>query len=385
MLSSASKVALENSSFFIGVVNDGVFVSCRLCPGMKAYIDKDDNIRLFRPDMNLKRFQNSSKRLFLPVPDEQELLAALKELLKIEKRWIPKGKGYSLYIRPTHISTHSFIGVAKAQASLVYVILSPVGPYYASGFAPVRLLAEPKYVRAWPGGTGDTKVGGNYAMGIKPGDEAINRGFAQMLWVFGDDLQVTEVGTMNIFFLWEKKDGSGKELVTAALDGAQFEWVQVPACVTTFLSFSSSFCCVCVFFCALTGTILPGVTRDSIIQLAKMWGDFEVSETHYTLHDVIDAVEEGRMVEAFGAGTAAIVSPVEGFQYKGKDYAIPLNPDKPEDMAGAFTKVYNERRESVGFLPQVFKLSHLMIILRNVSSAYCGHFDGHSIWRDRGP
>jgi len=258
--------------------------------GMKAYVDADGEIRLFRPDMNMKRMNTSTARLQLPTFDGDEVIACLKELLKLEKHWIPEGRGYSLYLRPTCISTHQTIGVAASEAAKLFIICSPVGPYYPTGFAPVKLLADPSNVRAWPGGTGDTKIGGNYAMGIRPGAEAMAKGFAQVLWLYGDDLQVTEVGTMNQFFFWVNEDGE-RELITAALDG----------------------------------TILPGVTRDSILKLCRAKGDFKVTERRYTLPEVIKAVDEGRMIEAFGAGTAAIVSPVEGFHFDGKDYAIPLN------------------------------------------------------------
>mmetsp|Transcript_1013 Transcript_1013/g.1339 ORF Transcript_1013/g.1339 Transcript_1013/m.1339 type:complete len:399 (+) Transcript_1013:2-1198(+) len=271
--------------------------------GMKAYVDDNDNIRLFRPDKNMARMNSSCERLFLPSFNGDAVLECLKKLLVIDKSWIPKGSGYSLYIRPTVISTHPFIGVAAAQKAKLFVICSPVGPYYPTGFAPVKLLADPQNVRAWPGGTGDTKIGGNYAMGIRPGMDAVKKGYSQCLWLFGDDLQVTEVGTMNQFFFWKNKDTGKPELVTAALDG----------------------------------TILPGVTRDSILSLVREWGEFDVVERKYTLHEVMDAVNEGRMIEAFGAGTAAIVSPVNGFSYLGKEYAIPLDASDPSATAGKLT------------------------------------------------
>ena len=142
---------------------------------------------------------SSMNRLKLPEFNGNEFLNCIKELLKVEKQWIPKGKGYSLYIRPTGISTHEYIGVAPPEAKL-YVILSPVGPYYKTGFAPVKLLADPQYVRAWPGGTGHIKCGGNYALGMHAQMEAANKGYQQILWLYGDEHYVTEVGTMNQFF-----------------------------------------------------------------------------------------------------------------------------------------------------------------------------------------
>lgn len=271
--------------------------------GMKAYIDADNNIRMFRPDKNMTRLNRSAERLFLPNFDQDQFLECIKKLLVVEKQWIPKGQGYSLYIRPTLISTHPFVGVSAAKMAKLYVICSPVGPYYPTGFAAVKLLADPANTRAWPGGTGDTKIGGNYAMGIAPGQDAMKQGFAQCLWLFGDDLQVTEVGTMNQFFFWKNKETGRPELVTAALDG----------------------------------TILPGVTRDSILQLCRSWGEFDVVERRYTLHEVMDACNEGRMIEAFGAGTAAIVAPVDGFRYLDKDYDIPLDASDPSATAGKLT------------------------------------------------
>jgi branched-chain amino acid aminotransferase len=272
--------------------------------GMKAYIDQRGDIRLFRPDMNMTRMNNSARRLLLPEFDGNEFLKCIKELIKVDREWIPRGEGYSLYIRPTFIGTHPYLGVQPSLSAKLYCITSPVGPYYPEGFNPIKLFADPTHVRAWPGGTGSSKVGGNYALGIRPAMEAAKKGYAQVLWLFGEDLQVTEVGTMNQFFFW-KREGDGKrELITAPLDG----------------------------------TILPGVTRDSIIQLAKQWGEFEVTERRYTLKEIMKAVKEGRMIEAFGAGTAAIVAPVKGFHYNGVDYDIPLDKENPTAKAGKLTQ-----------------------------------------------
>eukprot|EP00002_Diphylleia_rotans_P037401 TRINITY_DN834_c0_g1_i1.p1 TRINITY_DN834_c0_g1~~TRINITY_DN834_c0_g1_i1.p1 ORF type:complete len:392 (+),score=106.34 TRINITY_DN834_c0_g1_i1:48-1223(+) len=262
--------------------------------GMKAYIDDSDRIRMFRPDRNMERMNKSADRLALPTFDKQEFLKCIKELLKVDKEWIPKGTGYSLYLRPTMIATMPVLGVSPTTQALLYVIASPVGPYYKTGFNPVSLLATTKYVRAWPGGTGFTKCGGNYAPGIKPQQEAAKSGYSQILWLYGEDHQVTEVGTMNMFVFWQRKDGK-KELITAPLGD---------------------------------GTILEGVTRDSILNLARGWGEFEVTERTYTMSEVLSALNEGRLLEAFGAGTAAIVSPIKCINFEGKDYSIPLGPEK---------------------------------------------------------
>jgi branched-chain amino acid aminotransferase len=171
--------------------------------GMKAYVDADERIRLFRPNMNLARFNSSLERLCMPTFDEEEYLKCLSELIRLEKDWIPRGRGYSLYIRPTAISTFGVLGVVQTQAIRNFVCLSPVGPYFPSGYTAVNLLADPKYVRAWPGGTGAIKCGGNYAMGMAAMRGAQEKGCAQVLWLYGDDHQVTEAGTMNVFFFLE--------------------------------------------------------------------------------------------------------------------------------------------------------------------------------------
>lgn len=263
--------------------------------GMKAYVDADDRIRMFRPDCNMARMNDSMTRLFMPNFDSDAYIACMQELLKLEKDWIPRGEGYSLYMRPTAIGTHPYIGVGPTKRAKLYTILSPVGPYYPSGFAPVKLLADDKYVRAWPGGTGNTKVGGNYGPTILPQMEAAEKGYTQVLWLFGgpgpENHTITEVGTMNLFFLWEKKDGGGLELVTAPLE---------------------------------RGDILPGVTRRSVLELVREWGEVQVSERDCTMAEVISACEDGRMIESFGTGTAAVLCPVEEVNYNGRVLSMPL-------------------------------------------------------------
>jgi len=245
------------------------------------------------------RMNSSLQRLQMPTFNGDQWLKCIKELLKVEKEWIPKGMGYSLYIRPTAISTYPYVGVAASEMIKLYVITCPVGPYYPTGFNPVKLYADPSYIRAWPGGTGNIKCGGNYAMSIRPQAEAAKKGYHQILWLFGEERHITEVGTMNQFFFWKNKQGV-RELITAPLDG----------------------------------TILPGVTRDSILALTRKWSEFQVTERPYSINEVVSAVQEGRLIEAFGAGTAAIVSPVNGFYYDGKDYAVPLDPANPAAKSG---------------------------------------------------
>jgi branched-chain amino acid aminotransferase len=261
--------------------------------GMKAYKALTDrSLRLFRPDMNMRRLSSSMDRLHMPGADfdRNALIKCIAELVRLDERWIPEGEGYSLYIRPTVIATHRFLGVAPPDNLLLYVITCPVGPYYRTGFRPVRLTADTPYVRAWPGGTGNVKVGGNYAPTMKPQAEAAERGYGQVLWLWGDKDEITEVGAMNVFFFLINESTGRKELVTPPLT---------------------------------RGDILPGVTRDSILYLARQWGDFDVSERFPTMSEIRQAAEEGRLMEAFGAGTAAVVTPISCIQYKGVDIDIP--------------------------------------------------------------
>ncbi|KNC82443.1 branched-chain-amino-acid aminotransferase [Sphaeroforma arctica JP610] len=258
---------------------------------------QDGKVRLFRPDMNMRRLARSTQRIALPDFDQDQFLECIKELVKVDSAWIPEEKGYSLYLRPTAIGTQPSLGVGASKNAKMFVIMSPVGPYYKNGFAPVSLLADDRYNRAWPGGVGNYKIGGNYAPGVVPQIEAGEKGYDQLLWLSDEDHKVTEVGTMNFFVFWTNKAGE-KELITAPLEG----------------------------------TILPGVTRDSIIDLAKQWGEFKVTEGWFTMKDLIEAQQEGRLIEAFGAGTACIVSPVKNIGYQGKDYAVPLAAGKSGEL-----------------------------------------------------
>jgi len=277
--------------------------------GMKAYSDAKGNIRLFRPLENMKRLNHSAARLYLPAFDGEKYLECIKQLIRLDKDWVPKTRGCSLYIRPTLLGTQTVLGVGPSEKALLFTILSPVGPYYKTGWKPVKLLADPKYVRAWPGGTGNTKFGGNYAPTIKAQIEAEQRGYQQVLWLFGPDDKVTEVGTMNMFVFWKNKQGE-KELVTPP-DSAD-------------------------------GVILSGVTRKSILQLARSWNEFKVTERDFGMKEFVEAIDEGRMMEAFGSGTAVVVCPVEGLHYKGKDYKIPLDPDSPNAGAGKLARRFAE-------------------------------------------
>ncbi|CCH42546.1 Branched-chain-amino-acid aminotransferase,mitochondrial [Wickerhamomyces ciferrii] len=264
-----------------------------LFEGLKAYRDSNDQIRMFRPDKNMIRMNNSADRIVLPTFDGEELIKSIGELIKLDKHLIPKDKGYSLYIRPTLIGTAAGLGVGTPSEALLYVITSPVGPYYSTGFKAVRLEATDYATRAWPGGVGDKKLGANYAPCIKPQLEAASRGYQQNLWLFGEEKTITEVGTMNVFFVFKNSTTGKKELVTAPLDG----------------------------------TILPGVTRDSILELARERLDpneWEINERYTTIYEVAEKSKKGELIEAFGAGTAAVVSPIKEIGYNGEDINVPL-------------------------------------------------------------
>ncbi|PYH97563.1 branched-chain amino acid aminotransferase II [Aspergillus ellipticus CBS 707.79] len=255
--------------------------------GMKAYKDKSDQIRLFRPNKNMERLNKSSARIALPSFDGEALTKLIGEFVKLDSKFIPNARGYSLYLRPTMIGTQKTLGVGPPGSALLFVIASPVGPYYPTGFKAISLEATDYAVRAWPGGVGDKKLGANYAPCVLPQLNAASRGFQQNLWLFGEEEYITEVGTMNLFVALKNKETGQKELVTAPLDG----------------------------------TILEGVTRDSVLALArerlapKGW---TISERKLKMSEVAEAAEEGRMIEVFGAGTAAIVSPVRTISYQGK-------------------------------------------------------------------
>ncbi len=244
--------------------------------GLKAYRRGDGSIQLFRPEMNARRMINSNKRLCIPEFPEEMFVEAVKALVEVEKDWVPAEPETSLYIRPFMFATESALGVHMASAFKFMVICSPVGAYYAEGINPVKILVEDELVRAVKGGTGYTKCGGNYAASILGQVKAESQGCTQVLWLDGVERRyVEEVGTMNIMF---KIEG---EIYTAPIEG----------------------------------TVLPGVTRDSIIRILKDWG-YKVHETRLSVDDLMKAGHEGRLEEAFGTGTAAVVSPVGEFVYR---------------------------------------------------------------------
>ena len=244
--------------------------------GMKAYRTSDGRILLFRPEMNAKRFQTSNERLCMPKLPVEDFIQAVNDLVKYEADWIPNLPGTSLYIRPYMFAYQAKLGVHDADHYKFMVILSPVGAYYKEGLKPVKIYVEDKYVRAVKGGTGFTKCGGNYAASILAQMEAEAKGYTQVLWLDGvHHKYVEEVGTMNAMFVIDDK------IVTAPLEGS----------------------------------VLPGVTRDSMIHLLRSKG-YTVEERHLSIDELIKAAKDGRLKEAFGTGTAAVISPIGVLAYK---------------------------------------------------------------------
>ncbi|MBI5557218.1 MAG: branched-chain amino acid aminotransferase [Deltaproteobacteria bacterium] len=250
--------------------------------GLKAYRGENNQIFLFRPKDNLERMNKSASRMCMPAFNVDEVFAALQALLRTEQEWVPAAKGASLYIRPTMVATEAGLGVRPAKKYLFFIILTPVGAYYPEGFNPVKIFVTDKYVRAVPGGVGTAKTAGNYAASIMAAVEAQQQGFTQVLWLDAIHRKyVEEVGTMNIFFV------IGDEIITPPLGGS----------------------------------ILAGITRDSVIQLLKDWGR-KVVERQISIDEVFEASSEGRLHEVVGTGTAAVISPVGSLFYKGNTCSV---------------------------------------------------------------
>ncbi len=268
--------------FHIDPAAMGIHYAQEIFEGLKAYRGKGNEIFLFRPEENIRRFNASASRVCMPNVDEKVFMDGMQKLILLDRDWIPKNKGTSLYIRPAMFATEPHLGVRPAREYVFFIILSPVGAYYKEGLNPVKIYVEDKYVRAAAGGLGEAKTGGNYAASLLASEEAKKKGFTQVLWLDAAERRyVDEVGTMNMFFVI--KD----EIVTAPL----------------------------------TGSVLRGITRDSVIRLAKDWG-LGVSERKISIDEILDAAERGTLREAFGTGTAAVISPVGQITYRGRDYVV---------------------------------------------------------------
>lgn len=247
--------------------------------GMKAYKQVNGNVALFRPEQNFQRMNDSSERMCIPTVDIDFILYALKELIKVDRDWIPTKEGHSLYIRPFIFATDPFLGVRPSENYKLLILLSPVGPYYPEGFKPVPILAQDDYVRAVRKGVGACKTPGNYAASLKAQKQAKKHGFSQVLWLDAIELKyIEEVGTMNLFIQFKDEAATPN----------------------------------------LNGSILPGVTRKSVLEILRDWG-YNVNERMISLKEVINAYEEGSLVEIFGTGTAAVISSVGRLKYYDKE------------------------------------------------------------------
>ena len=284
--------------------------------GLKAYRTPRGNVQLFRPKDNIKRLNRSARRLCIPEVEEDFLLHALKELITIEKDWVPSAPETSLYIRPTIIATDPFLGVRASNTYRLFIILSPVGAYYAEGFNPIKILVAKDYVRAVRGGVGETKTPGNYAASLLAGEEAHKAGYTQVLWLDGvEQKYLEEVGSMNIFFV---------------IDGE-------------------------IISPMLNGSILPGITRDSVIKLAKHW-NMNLTERLIGIDELMQAHTAGSLDEIFGSGTAAVISPVGEIKYS--DQVINIGGDEVGPMANKFYKAitdiqYGHAEDPMGWIEPV--------------------------------
>ena len=250
--------------------------------GLKAYRRKDGKVQLFRHDANVERLNNSAERIGLPLVPADIAMAAIEQLVEVDQAWVPSAPGTSLYIRPFLFYTDPELSLHGVHQAMFVIILSPSGSYYAEGLNPVKIMLETEDVRAVRGGTGYTKCGGNYAASNRAGDRAMEKGYSQVLWLDGVERKyVEEVGAMNVMF---KIDG---KVVTPAL----------------------------------TGSILPGITRRSCIQMLKAWG-VEVEERLVSIDELVEAAQNGKLEEAWGTGTAAVISPIGELCYKDVKYIV---------------------------------------------------------------
>lgn len=296
-------------SFQMDPCNSTLHYAIECFEGFKAFVDPNGKTRLFRADKNMERFRSSSARLGLPDFNGTELLDCIKELIRVDRDWIPAKPGFSCYIRPTHISMTDVLGVRSADKSKIFVVLCPVGPYFQDGFKPLRIFTENYHSRAFPGGAGHYKLGANYAPSIVVSKEAEKKGYHQVLWL--TNKQITEIGASNFFFYWVNEHGE-KELVT----------------------------------CPTDGLALPGVVRDSVLNLARDMKRFKVSERYVTIDEFIKGIKEQRMLEAFGAGTAVTIGPVSLLHFDGVDYQIPIDP---KYQAGTLTKELSDTIHNIQY------------------------------------
>lgn len=286
-----------------------------LFEGMKAFKQADGKIALFRPEFNWNRMVAGADRLCMEAPPKELFLNGIKELVKVDQDWIPAEPG-SLYIRPTLIGTEAFLGVRPSHEMLFFAILSPVSSYYSEGSAPLNIWIESKYLRAAPGGLGATKAAANYATSLKAALEAKAKGYAQVLWLDYLREHIEEVGTMNIFFVFEN------EIVTPSLDG----------------------------------TILGGGIRESVIQLLKSW-NLPIVERKLKLSEVLEASKNGTLKEAFGTGTAAVISPIGELASESFKLKVSQNGQKGELSQKIYDELtgvqYGHRKDTLNWLQEL--------------------------------
>jgi branched-chain amino acid aminotransferase len=267
-----------------------------LFEGMKAFRQENGKVVFFRPEFNYHRLVEGAERICLEAPPLELFMAGIKELVKADERWIPKEPNTALYIRPTLIGSEAFLGVRPSRETIFYILLSPVGSYYSEGTKPIRIWTEEKYLRAAPGGLGAIKAGANYASSLKAAHEAKQQGYAQVLWLDVEHQGIEEVGTMNVFFVFDN------EIVTPVLNGS----------------------------------ILAGGTRSAIIEVLKS-KNLPIVERKITITEVVEKLQAGKLKEAFGTGTAAVISPIGSLSYRGKEFVINNNENGPLS-----TELFNE-------------------------------------------
>jgi branched-chain amino acid aminotransferase len=277
--------------------------------GLKAFRTVDDDIVMFRPDEHVKRLNKSAKRMCIPEVDPDFVLNVMKELIAIDKDWVPTKEGESLYIRPFMFGSDPVLGVKPASQYKLIILLSPVGAYYPEGFKPVKILAQNDYVRAVRKGLGECKAPANYAASLFASEEARKRGYTQVLWMDAvEQKYIEEVGTMNIFVRFKDEVATPK----------------------------------------LTGSILAGVTRKSVIKLLNDWGE-KVNERLISMNEVIDEYHKGNVLGIFGTGTAAVISSVGWLTYK--DIDMTINNGQPDDLTlklfDEITGIHYGRKEDI--------------------------------------
>ncbi|WP_057831364.1 branched-chain amino acid aminotransferase [Colwellia sp. TT2012] len=258
--------------------------------GLKAYRKPDGGINLFRPLDNIKRFNRSAERMVMPKVDEALHLDAIKSLVLLDQAWVPNEQGASLYIRPTMIATTPKLGLGASASYCHFIITGPAGSYFAGGLTPISVYVADELRRAVKGGVGEAKTGGNYAASLYASEEVKKQGYSQVLWLDAiEGKYIEEVGAMNICFVYE-----GKHIYTPEL----------------------------------SGSILPGITRDSILKIAPTLG-YEITEMYLDIETVLQDIKSGKITEVFGCGTAAVISPVGKLGFKGKDFVINDNQTGP--------------------------------------------------------